>query len=256
MNMNKILAAGLIAAVASTASFAECGNGGFYVGANAGVAFTKMKVSASDKIDVVDENETKITPSFSQRKTKFLTELVFGYDHRINDVMLGVDLTFGMMFGKTKRMYNGWVEAGGVVHYVKQDKDFLSVKNNWSIGFMPRVGYLVMPQAELYVTFGAKVSHFKVTYSDSDVDTGATAKSTTSAKGAKFIPVVGAGVRYEITPDIFAKLEYNYEFKKGLKMPSDLSTKSETVTATTGGGNANSIKIPAHIIKLGVGFRF
>ena len=198
MNMNKILAAGLIAAVASTASFAQCGNGGFYVGANAGVAFTKAKMVSDDA-------------KASKKKTKFLADLVFGYDHRINDVMLGVDLTAGMMFGKTKT-------------------DDYNLKNTWNIALMPRVGYLVMPQLELYATAGVKAAHWKLTCNEK------------SAKKVKFLPVVGGGLRYEITPDIYAKLEYNYEFKKAVKLP-------ETA-------EFNSLKPQAHVVKLGVGFRF
>lgn len=209
--MNKILAAGLIAAVASTASFAQCGNGGFYVGANAGVAFTKMKINATD-----DAYQT------SKKKTKFLADLVFGYDHRINDVMLGVDLTAGMQFGKTKKDVNG---------------DNVSLKNTWNIALMPRVGYLVMPQLELYATAGVKMSHWKLTYTPSGSDAA-------SAKKVKFLPVVGGGLRYEITPDIYAKLEYNFEFKKAVKLPEN---KAAEIT---------SIKPQAHVVKLGVGFRF
>lgn len=248
--MNKILAAGLIAAVASTASFAQCGNGGFYVGANAGVAFTKMKINSATTYAGSAGHAAGESCSVSKKKTKFLADLVFGYDHRINDVMLGADLTFGMMFGKTKKGYDGWgADDTG------DGKDFVTVKNTWNIALMPRVGYLVMPQLELYATAGVKAAHYKVTYTDEIDNTTYDYNKPTSAKKVKFIPVVGAGLRYEITPDIYAKLEYNYDFRKGLKMPADLSKKSEA-DAANGGGNANSVKIPAHIIKLGVGFRF
>lgn len=212
MNMNKILAAGLIAAVASTASFAQCTNGGFYVGANAGVAFTKLKADVDSR------------GSVSKKKTKFLAELVLGYDWRINDVMLGVDLTAGTMFGKTKKDIDA---ANGEE----------TLKNTWSIALMPRVGYLVMPQLELYVTGGVKAAHYKFTFSETS--------GTSTAKKVKFLPVVGGGVRYEITPNIFAKLEYNYEFRKGVKL-SEGAQESDI----------NSVKTQAHVVKLGVGFRF
>lgn len=220
--MNKILAAGLIAAVASTASFAQCGNGGFYVGANAGVAFTKMKVGTNE-----DNKDYRI----NKKKTKFLADLVFGYDHRINDVMLGVDLTAGMMFGKTK------VNTGP-----DDAKDNINLKNTWNIALMPRVGYLVMPQLELYATAGVKLAHWKLTYNPNDDDTDAK-----SAKKVKFLPVVGGGLRYEITPDIYAKLEYNFEFKKAVKLPKFEDADTLKVS---------SVKPQAHVIKLGVGFRF
>ena len=244
MNMNKILAAGLIAAVASTASFAQCGNGGFYVGANAGVAFTKLKVaSATSYVSDTTAHKAGNSCSVNKKKTKFLADLVFGYDHRINDVMLGVDLTAGMMFGKSKVDYDGWGKDDS-----KDGKDFISAKNTWNIALMPRVGYLVMPQLELYATAGVKAAHYKVSYEDRVYEDAKDA--TTTAKKVKFIPVVGAGLRYEITPDIYAKLEYNYDFRTSLKMPSDLAAKGDEA------GNANSVKIPAHVVKLGVGFRF
>lgn len=247
MNMNKILVAGLVAAVASTASFAQCENGGFYVGANAGVAFTKMKIATNAKYT---ENGTEKSAAVNKKKTKFLADLVFGYDHRINDVKLGVDLTVGMMFGKTASNYFG---SDGNDHDAATDKDNVNAKNTWNIALMPRVGYLVMPQLELYATAGVKAAHYKVTYADV-IEPAGQEHTTTTAKKVKFIPVVGAGLRYEITPDIYAKLEYNYDFRKGLKMPSDLSADAETPTGK--GGSAKSVKIPAHSIKVGVGFKF
>ena len=125
MNMNKILAAGLIAAVASTASLAECGDGGFYVGLNAGLSFQKAKVKAEkhvykegnvigksndgndESLNAEDTSKLNIaskavadTVKKNSNKTKFQAELVFGYDFRVNDVMMGVDLSFGTHFGQ------------------------------------------------------------------------------------------------------------------------------------------------------------
>lgn len=219
--MNKVLAAGLVVAMSSTA-FAQCGNGGFYVGANAGAAFTKTKIGATN--DNKDYRATK-------KKAKFLADLVFGYDRRINDVMLGVDLTVGMQFGKTK------IAVGP-----QGEKDKITLKNTWNIALMPRVGYLVMPQLEIYATAGVKLAHWKLTYNPNDDQIKAK-----SAKKIKFLPVVGAGLRYEITPDIFVKFEYNYEFKKGVKLPK--FGEDDTL-------KVSSVKPQAHVVKAGIGFRF
>jgi opacity protein-like surface antigen len=58
--------------------------------------------------------------------------------------------------------------------------------------------------------------------------------------------VFGAGIRYEITPSIFTKLEYNFEFSKKFRIPKDIAA---TVTGA-------SVKARSHVVKLGVGYRF
>ena len=132
--MNKILVSGLLVALSFPLTEAEaCGNGGFYVGVNAGVGFTQAKYrnSVAEQEDVWDlagkevqvytksgkqyykaddlaDGETNVTGrSLKKNKTKFLAELSLGWDHRYNDVMFGIDFNFGMKFGKSKKTAKG-----------------------------------------------------------------------------------------------------------------------------------------------------
>ena len=195
----------------------------------------------------------------SNKKTNFAAELVLGYDFRINDVMMGVDLTFGSNFGKVALKAKGTISKqeatdadlgneGGSVN-----RTYGKVKEQWHVGLMPRVGYLFTPEFEGYVTFGVKFAKLKTQVPNLitgyDVTTATTAKlsddySIKKKSGMRVIPVVGAGVRYEFTPELFAKLEYNFDFRAKAKMHKDAMEELK------------SVKVSAHVVKLGLGYRF
>ena len=275
MDMNKILAAGLIAAVASTASLAECGDGGFYVGLNAGLSFHKAKVKAEKHEydaatneygytgETVNDKGLRVEDANSRsdafvkgmkktnRKTNFAAELVLGYDFRMNDIMMGVDLTLGSTLGKNMLKYrfkgtdddwnNGETYSGS----------YGRVKPSWHVGLMPRIGYLFTPEFEGYLTFGVKFVRLQSkTYNVAELnvkdDSGIPAipPSMNKKSGMRVIPVVGAGVRYEFTPEMFAKLEYNFDFRTKAKLHKKTMPELKNV------------KVSAHTIKLGLGYRF
>ena len=275
MNMNKILAAGLIGAVASTASFSECGNGGFYVGANLGLAFNKTKIKASKtnfgnkaKMSGTDTAEGRAAiynttsesiakaASMNKKKTKFMAELVLGYDFRLGDVMMGVDLTFGTMFGKQKLNGDSYTlsTAAGTAAEKKETVSYLKLKQQWAVGLMPRIGYLFTPEFEGYVTAGMKFARWKATtikYAADGIEDKLWAEekkdmynSSVNKSKMKVQPVIGAGVRYEFMPSMFAKLEYNLEFKAKPKLHG--KTMPEL----------NKVETKAHVFKLGLGYRF
>lgn len=274
--MNKILAAGLIAAVASSASFAECGNGGFYIGANFGLAFnkTKIKTSKTNYANKAEMSGTETTEGkaaiynktsesiasaarMNKKKTKFMAELVLGYDFRLNDVMMGVDVTFGTMFGKQKLRGKSYTLSTNATTAAeaKEQVSYLKLKQQWAIGIMPRVGYLFTPEFEGYITAGVKFARWKATtlkYAAEGIATNGNLwatgqdlynKSVNKSK-MKVQPVIGAGIRYEFMPSMFAKLEYNFEFKAKPKM--NKATMPEM----------SKIETKAHVIKLGLGYRF
>jgi opacity protein-like surface antigen len=75
-------------------------------------------------------------------------------------------------------------------------------------------------------------------------DTGATDTSKPNPAGnvkdsKKIVSKTGSGVKYDITPDTFKKLEYNYEYQ---------TTKPQDTDSTP-------VKITSHKIKAGVGYR-
>jgi opacity protein-like surface antigen len=249
MNANKILGIALASAVAAASSFAApCGNGGFYVGVDAGVNFSKVKVQSTTHYDTATEHH-KAGQSCTVEKEKVqpAAKIYVGVDKRINDVKIGADLGFGMDFGKLKRVYDGWGADDS-----KDGRDEVQVKQTWNITLMPRLGYLVLPELEIYATAGAKLAHFKTTYVDV-IPTDAGQDGPDSKKCCRIIPVVGAGVRWDFTPNWFAKLEYNFEIRTKLKMPTSLAEKNENPGFA---GNANAVKRHSHAVKVGVGYRF
>ena len=64
------------------------------------------------------------------------------------------------------------------------------------------------------------------------------------SKSTKAVFLVGAGVRYEFNPSLFAKLEYNFEFGAKPKLHSEAMPE------------VKKIKVTTHVVKLGLGYRF
>lgn len=279
--MNKILTAGLLAAVMSTASFAECGTHGFYVGVNFGADFSRVKILQGEF--EVDNEQLEYTPNSvktHKSKAKFHPELVFGFDHAFECVVLGVDVTAGKTFGKTKfdkklayqvfSGYDGQNKITSMRDYLTtvegsdkdQVADILKFKNLWYARVAPRVGFMLNPEIELYATFGAKVHQDKLNYSFNDLDLK---EVKGSAKKTKVSAFVGLGTRYNVCPNLFVKAEYRYELNKSLRVPSVLREVAQpkafdvgngTYVDGTGGFAVNRISQRAHVAELGLGYRF
>lgn len=278
--MNKILTAGLLAAVMSTASFAECGTHGFYVGVNFGADFSRVKILQGELSVDANTSQLEYTPNSvktHKSKAKFHPELVFGFDHAFECVVLGVDVTAGKTFGKTKfdkkLAYQGFFGGGAASKVILmsdylQDgdkdlvEDILKFKNLWYARVAPRVGFMLNPEIELYATFGAKVHQDKLNYSFNDI-AGDECKG--SAKKTKVSAFVGLGTRYNVCPNLFVKAEYRYELNKSLRVPSVLrevaqpknfDTGNATYVDGTAGFAVNRISQRAHVAELGLGYRF
>lgn len=249
MNANKILGTALLSAVVAASSVAgTCSNSGFYVGVDAAVNFTSMKVESTTRYDTNGEHH-KAGQSCTVKKGKVqpAAKIYVGVDKRINDVKIGVDLGFGMDFGKVKRTYDGWGADD-----TKDGRDEVQVKQNWNISLMPKMSYSVLPELELGVTAGAKLAHFKTTYVDV-IPTDAEQDGADSKKCCRIIPVVGGYVLYNFTSNWFAKLGYEFEIRTKLKMPTSLAEKNENPGSA---GNTNAVKRHTHVVKIGAGYRF
>jgi opacity protein-like surface antigen len=306
MNTNKFLIAGLMASVMTGASSAsECNNGGFYgivqmgvsiqrakytnnidatqildlkSGKNSGVCVEQEKdgVDAGQTTKAYIRNELRAVPNANIRKRNgaFDGSLGFGYKTRINDVMLGIDLTFGKSFkklkktekdvptsnkywisgGNTKATQGGYAynnteavdentqmtiinESGGRQKYDAESKKTMQLKNRFYVQIMPTIGYLVTPNCELYLTAGAKITSDKATLKD-ETSSESIHKTKTRIK-----PQIGAGIVYTITPNIFTRLSYVYGFKTKIskKASDDAIHKFER---------------SEHKINLGLGYMF
>ncbi|MBR1479426.1 MAG: porin family protein [Alphaproteobacteria bacterium] len=205
MNTKKILSAVVLIAVAvSGAGASSCEHSEFYVGANVGT----QTYGFSEKTGGTNGAEEEYGEKY--KKTKPLAELLVGYDRKLENFKLGIELLAGTVIGKMKHRARD-VEA--------PEYDITTAKTPWCISLMPRIGYMITPKFELYGTFGARIKNVKV-----DVRIG-----VYRLFDAKFVegkvkscrtyiqPLVGLGTRYEISNRVFAKLEYNYGFDTHLK---------------------------------------
>lgn len=269
-NMKKILVAGLVAAVMSTASFADavCGGSGFYAGVNAGATVSKTKVKTAAKTyaagekyldttkdiaaagagtvlaeDLLSQMSTAIADAASVNKTKtrILFEGVFGYRFTMNKVIMGVEFGAGFSFGKTG--ITSKTETAGALHTaLNPSREFAKLKNPWHMSLTPNIGYLFTPQFSGHLTFGLKLAKFKLeTYksgdnrldgSVADLGNSKAYNSLVKKSSTRIIPTVGIDFLYAITPTMSAKIGWTHEFKTKVKLHSDAMPELSKVNVT------------------------
>ena len=203
MKFTKFLLAVSVAAI-STSAFASAG--GFYVGVNTGAQLDRYHARFS-------ANGLNLKKKL--KKTKITAEGVVGYDFHFDSIVLGMDVEFGTAFGKVK------VKSAAQGEEVNRSAP-------WQLGFTLKVGYLVTPNCEIYLTAGARIVKHKF------VNNGAK-----SGKKTKVHPVAGLGVRYSFAQNFFAKAEYDHLFK-------------DKIYKFKSGG----VKYQVHSFKLGFGYKF
>jgi opacity protein-like surface antigen len=173
----------------------------------------------------------------SKRATGFGISFIAGFDHRMGDAMLGIEVEADIGIGGKIKVRDKKAAKGS---------DGITAQRQWGIALKPRIGYMVAPQFEVYLTVGAGFSKYKVDtkalmtvldhaavlktmaekYNATEAgkkdsidlkifDQGSDKVLKTHSK-TKFTPIVGAGLRYQITPDVDFLLEYNYLFKAKL----------------------------------------
>jgi opacity protein-like surface antigen len=224
-------------------------------------------------IDAAEHSELGLNASGTKSKSKsgFIAEAVVGYDHRMSDVMVGVDLGIGFDTFKTTIKDKSPATASTTT-----TKNGVEVKRPFYVLVLPRVGYMFTPQLEGYITAGVSLNRYKVDtrgmavvhdkynalvtqgkalntlrttkiteltakiantstsaddkkkaeadlkiYTDSPIITGLKTDEVNAAqqkvhKKTKLAPVVGAGVRFAVTPDVLIGLGYRYQFKTKL----------------------------------------
>lgn len=216
--------------------------------------------------------------SLSKRKTAVAGELGLGYKFRIGDVMIGVVANLGKNFGKVKKADAGvpvatysTVDAlpvGTVANaiqgasfqpvldpatsvvvpktetdtalskkYDSSKKVTVKMTNKVYLSVMPAVEYLVTPEIGVFATAGAKITSDKMTVKSEDgvVDLS---KSKT-----KVVPQAGAGINYNITPEVFTQLSYTYGWKTKISKKAD-------------DGVTHKMDRDDHAIRLAVGYMF
>lgn len=246
----------------------------------------KAKAAAVNKLEI---NELLANSNGKRSKTKagFVAEAVFGFDHRIDDMMVGAELFVGFDTSKLTLRDKKVTDARKAGTADKSLKDGVELKRQFYVGIAPRIGYMFTPELEGYFMVGAQLNRYKVDargmaivydhttniLNQATALNDARAKAITDAKDddakkfyegiheisttetfternkqykkhnkTKFAPVIGVGIRYAFTPDVFGTLQYKYQF----------NTK---VTGYNKTGDFQ-IKDQNHTVTIGVGFRF
>ncbi|MDR2598293.1 MAG: outer membrane beta-barrel protein [Holosporales bacterium] len=171
----------------------------------------------------------------SKKATGFGFGFIAGFDHRTCDAMLGIELEAEVCAGGKIKIRDSANKTGS---------DGITVSRQWGVSLKPRVGYMFAPQVEVYFTVGAGFNKYKVDTSalkailepaaglkkiadaynaknaktpiDTQVFDSTMGKILKAHSKTKFTPIVGAGVRYQVTSDIDLLVEYNYGFKTNI----------------------------------------
>ena len=121
----------------------------------------------------------------------------------------------------------------------------LKCKNKFYIGIMPRVGVLLTPELELFVTAGFKIKSDKYTI------TATALKKSEKKTVTKCIPSFGLGLQYNFQGGMFANLAYNFNLKA--KKTFKLKTNNKLGLDST---VKHTLQNSSHDFKLGIGYRF
>ncbi len=204
--------------------------GGFYTGLNAGMSMNKYKLKSADS-----------SKNFSNDPNGYVLEAFIGYDKSFGKFVVGADFGIGMNFsGKLHFKPSDYMTSDEISAYNTQNPDekitdtsASNLRHRYTFSLIPRVGYLITPEFELFLNAGASINNYKVT-------TGVGKASGTSK--TNFSPVAGFGAKYDFSNTMFATVSYNIAF----------NTTIYTFKNTT---KTTSMKNNTQTIKLGLGIR-
>ena len=261
---------------------AQCKNGEFYGCANFGIQVMMAKTETNaqtlwkddkyyDDIKISNLNgDNKISYNFAKvfsigvakthkvrkNQTSPVIELAFGYECELNNIVLGTELLFGNTIKNVSfKSKNPDIEGTSSVYKYayenNKQRKFGTVKMKFYFGQRFKVGYCFSEKINGYFTIGYKLQKRKYeTYRHANYQLNGTTdmksnayNTKTTKSSTRIIPDVGAGIQYRFSQRIFARLEYNYEFKTRVKLPSD------------GIAEVNEVNISSSIVKLGLGVR-
>jgi outer membrane immunogenic protein len=127
-----------------------------------------------------------------------------------------------------------------------------SVKTDWLATFRARLGYLVTPNALLYVTGGGAVTDLKGTFGFTD--TFAAANESASFSSTKLGWTVGGGVEWTLWSGWTAKAEYLFvSFPSASVTSNNLTTTGGPIPTQT---FTHSADLDASIGRFGLNYKF
>lgn len=228
---------------------------GFYVGVNAGYAWSDADASSSFSCPVGVCRYTNATnlAAFGAAGSGDLAAEGFtggvqaGYNWQSGSAVLGVELDYNAF------NVNGSRSAGGAIPAVLVGTfgTTAAVDTDWLFTARARLGWTVSPNLLLYVTGGLAVTDARVSNSFADsvapIAAGASGRSDTLTGWT-----LGGGLEWAFDRNWSFKTEYLYvDF-------GSVSTTSSVVTTAGTAANAfaTSVDVNAHIARVGINYKF
>ncbi len=268
------------AAVFSVVSIASADTGakvtGFYLGANAGTAVTTADYKVVGAGNIIndsgvsaseDSKETR-TIKLNSGKAGALFGLMAGYNFQSGSVVFGAEIYGG--FDTTKAVLFNDNESGASAEAALWKT---TLKRQRYIGFAPRIGYMVTPNALVYARLGLEAGKWTAQVDPnstalnldknkaglimaSSAKAGVIAESSSVVKKSKsglaFAP--GVGVELFMTKNVFLRGEYTYLFGPTIKMTQN--TNGYAYYNWNGEKANHTVKIRQHAVKFAIGYKF
>lgn len=257
--MKKLTTALLVAAALTTAVSADGGsNGGFYLGANAGVANTNVKYSYVSVSPAV--GPTLATQNYNNTSGKMagLFGVFAGYGMNVGqgayvggEVYGGLDTTKVTPYDDSGSTVNGYHKT--------------TVKRTNFYGLAARLGFMVTPSTLAYIRLGVEAGKWttQVTPNQAALNLavnqavagvlGTDASAVSKTKNSiNFAP--GLGMEVSVNKNLFVRAEYSYLF--GPSITAIQGTSKLANTYMNGQSMNHTTKISQHAFKIGVGYKF
>lgn len=228
---------------------------GFYVGANAGVAFLGSQkrngsLAAADMLGTTSASALVMAPGRSGRNTSSFTGGgQIGYNYQWDAAVIGVetDLNYARL---SRTGVAGVVSAAGTMNAS------LRSEVEWFGTLRARLGFMPMDQLLVYATGGLAYGSVKARIEGTSGLLGVARGGERSASKTRVGWTLGAGVEYALTNNISMKGEYAYvDLGRQRHNASGLTfidTAGQLVTANMGMRSDSRF----HVVRAGLNYRF
>jgi outer membrane immunogenic protein len=228
---------------------------GAYIGLNAGGAFGDSEVATTTPPGayILPTSVSAIAAAGAQtiKPNGFTGGGQIGYNWQASSVtVVGLEADFeyfGLRGSSTSgAVYPGFAPTGFTITQ--------SVKTDWLATFRARAGYLVTPNALLYVTGGGAVTDLKGTFGFTDNNSAAAESASFSS--TKLGWTVGGGVEWTLWSGWSAKAEYLFvSFPSATVTSNNLTIFGGTVPVPTQ-TFTHRADLDANIGRFGLNYRF
>jgi outer membrane immunogenic protein len=214
---------------------------GFYIGANAGGAWSRTDVTTILNPLLIPPNDAAIAAADSPRLTGsgFTGGAQAGFNYQMGFAVWGLEADINDFRTSGSKTVNSIYPLGGGPLTASN-----SFSTSWLATVRPRLGVIAFDRGLIYATGGLAVTHFQynTVFTDTGGDFEAASISTTRAGWT-----VGGGLEYALRGNWSAKIEYlHLDF--GKLSTSGLDLGVETL--------AHSVSLTSDLVRAGLNYQF